>query len=224
MVASRPLLLFASLHGLASAQHTYPSRYTALWNSPWPADCQAGGVPPRWSDYNISTNRNSSFRGQTVATIYKAGNYPMFRGMGPGGACADGDWNCTAATSVFGGLPQLANLTSHLEQLALDVAAILPDPAWSGVANIDWEAWSPEYANNRYNEYWIYVNRSEALVRQQQPAWPASQRASKPRATEWTPSQSVRGGCVQRVELLEFLTVHGGVRVAAAGALARSEI
>ena len=178
-MASRPLLLFASLHGLASAQHTYPSRYTALWNSPWPADCQAGGVPPRWSDYNISTNRNSSFMGQTVATIYKAGNYPMFRGMGPGGACADGDWNCTAATSVFGGLPQLANLTSHLEQLAHDIAAILPDPAWSGVANIDWEAWSPEFANNRYNEYWIYVNRSEALVRQQQPAWPASQVAAE---------------------------------------------
>ena len=168
-----------SLVLVAGAQQTYPDRYRALWNSPWPTECKAGGVPPRWSDYNISTNRNASFMGQTVATIYKAGNYPAFRGMGPGGACADGDWNCTNATSVFGGLPQLTNLTAHLEQLALDIVAILPDPAWSGVANIDWESWSPEFANNRYNEYWIYVNRSEALVQQQQPTWPAPQVAAE---------------------------------------------
>ena len=56
------------------------------------------------------------------------------------------DWNCTApsnCTAQFGGLPQLTNLTAHLAQLTVDIEAILPDPNWAGVANIDWEAWKP---------------------------------------------------------------------------------
>jgi hypothetical protein len=87
------------------------------------------------------------------------------------------DWNCTEpsnCTAVYGGLPQLANLTAHLEQLKTDIEAILPDPDWKGVANIDWEAWKPTWKQNEYNEYWIYINRSIALVQQQHPDWPAA--------------------------------------------------
>eukprot|EP00665_Eupelagonemidae_sp_cell47_P000655 gene655-438_t len=171
--------IVASLLAAVAAQHMYSSRYTALWNSPWPSNCGAGGVQPRWSQWNISTNKNASFLGSVVATIYEAGNFPMFSGMGPGGACADGDWNCTNASAVFGGLPQLTNLSAHLAKLQLDIEEILPDPSWSGVANIDWEAWKPTFAANRYNEYWIYINRSEALVLQQHPSWPSDRVAAE---------------------------------------------
>jgi len=169
----RQWLLIAGLIscGSASAQQKFHSRYEALWNSPWPSSCSSGGTQPDWGSFNISTNQNASFLGETVATIYSAGNYPMFSGMGPGGLCANGDWNCTNATFTYGGLPQLTNLTAHLEKLQIDVEKYLPDEMWSGVANIDWEAWKPTFDANKYNEYWIYVNRSEALVLQQHPTY-----------------------------------------------------
>eukprot|EP01043_Picozoa_sp_COSAG02_P057687 COSAG02_NODE_7047_length_3212_cov_1.654674_1_plen_131_part_00 len=92
------------------------------------------------------------------------------------------DWNCTSpsnCTANFGGLPQLTNLTAHLEQLVTDIEAVLPDPNWTGVANIDWEAWKPEWEQNAYNEYWIYINRSIALVQQQHPDWPLDQQVTQ---------------------------------------------
>jgi hyaluronoglucosaminidase len=155
-------------------------RYVALWNSPWPHSCKTPpSTLPDWERWRIRTNANATFLGQTIATIYSAGHLPRFAGMGPGGRCGDGDWNCTSATSVYGGLPQLVNLTSHLAQLEQDVERDLPDPNWSGVANIDWEAWKPAFAMNRYNEYWIYINRSETLVKQTHPDWPAARVAAQ---------------------------------------------
>ena len=152
--------------GLAAAS----SRYTPLWNSPWPADCApAPAVRPDWARWGIVTNANDTMRGERVTTLYAAGNFPSFSGMGPGGACADGDWNCSQASAKFGGLPQLTNLTAHLAQLRLDIERQLPDEDWSGVASIDWEAWKPIFDGNKYNEYWIFVNRSEELVRRQNP-------------------------------------------------------
>ena len=142
--------------------------YSVLWNSPWPLEC---AVPPPalpdWARYNISTNAKAAFNGATIATLYEdTGLFPTFTGMGPGGACADGDWNCTKATALNGGLPQLVNMSAHLAKVADDIERWLPDPHWSGVANIDYEAWAPDWESNKYLEYWIYVNRSEELVRQ----------------------------------------------------------
>jgi hypothetical protein len=150
-----------------------PGRYAAFWNAPWPTSCAA--LPPKlpdWHKWRISTNKDAAFLGETIACIYRAGNFPHFSGMGPGGACANGDWNCTNATATFDGLPQLTNLSEHLAQLERDILQDFPDPNWSGVANIDWEAWKPAFAANRYNEYWIYINRSQALVQQAHPDWP----------------------------------------------------
>lgn len=39
------------------------------------------------------------------------------------------------------------------------------------VAARSWEAWKPAWKQNKYNEYWIYINRSIALVQQQHPDW-----------------------------------------------------
>ena len=157
------------------AQQMYPSRYTALWNSPYPASCATGGTQPDWNKFNISTNANASFLGATIATLYKAGNLPTFSGMGPKGNCIDGDWNCTNVTSKYGGLPQLTNLSEHLIQLTLDIERQIPDANWNGVANIDWEAWHPNFNSNKYDEYWIYVNKSEEIVLSQHPTWSPEQ-------------------------------------------------
>ena len=157
------------------AQQTYPSRFTALWNSPYPASCASGGTQPDWNQFNISTNANASFLGATIATLYKAGNFPTYAGQGPNGNCIDGDWNCTNVTSKYGGLPQLTNLSAHLIQLTLDIERQIPKADWNGVANIDWEAWHPNFISNKYNEYWIYVNKSEELVLSQHPQWTPEQ-------------------------------------------------
>lgn len=149
-----------------------PGRYTALWGAPWPTEC---AVPPQslpdFAGFRISTNPGDVFRGPVVNCIYDFGLLPYYKGMGPGGNCADGDWNCTKATAMYGGIPQLTNLTAHLLQLKADLEEQLPDPHWSGVASIDWEFWKPTYRANTYNEYWIFINRSEALVQSQHPDW-----------------------------------------------------
>ena len=145
-------------------------RYQVLMDSPWPTQCEVNlkrpqtGLPD-WSEFSMQANPNNSFLGPIVSTIYKAGKYPIFSGMGPG------NWNATNATSKNGGLPQLVNLSAHLTQLRLDIETILPDPNSSGVANIDWEAWKPDFYGNAYNEYWIYINRSIMLVQQEHPDW-----------------------------------------------------
>lgn len=111
----------------------------------------------------------------------EAGNFPHFTGMQATGTAGQ-NWNCTVpdnCTAVYGGLPQLTNLTAHLAQLQTDIETILPDKDWSGVANIDWEAWKPDWKQNTYNEYWIYINRSVALVQQQHPEWPPAKQAAQ---------------------------------------------
>jgi hypothetical protein len=89
---------------------------------------------PDFDHWKIAANPGDAFLGPVVATIYKAGTFPHFTGMRPS------DWNCTSpsnCTAVYGGLPQLANLTAHLEQLEVDIKTILPDSDWSGVASIE---------------------------------------------------------------------------------------
>ena len=140
-------------HRVNAESSATANRYVALWNSPWPLACETPPPKlPEWSRWRIKTNANASFNGDAISTIYKAGLFPTFTGQGPGGACGSGDWNCTAATAINGGLPQLVNMTAHLAALQHDIELLLPDPQWSGVANIDWEAWKPAFASNRYNE------------------------------------------------------------------------
>jgi hypothetical protein len=116
---------------------------------------------PDWKSFGILANPGNAFSGPVIATIYKCGTFPTFRDMSPG------NWNASNATAVYGGLPQLMDLGQHLAQVQTDIKALLPDPDSAGVANIDWEAWKPNFVDNRYNEYWIYINRSIALVQKQ---------------------------------------------------------
>ena len=170
-------LLFLTASATMASAGLVPGRYVSFLNQPWPASCKVGPDPlPDFAKFRISTNGpNATFLGSVCSTIYSFGDFPMYLGMGPGGACADGDWNCTKAHAVFGGLPQLTNLTKHLAKVQADIEQLFPDPEWDGVANVDWEAWKPIYKANRYNEYWIYINRSLTLAEQQHPTYTRAQ-------------------------------------------------
>ena len=159
----------------ARAPTATKSRYEVMLNTEWPTGCVKHLKRPQtdlpdFDHWKIRTNPGDAFSGPVVATLVGAGKFPSFSGMHAG------DWNCTKTncTAYYGGLPQLTNLSAHLEQLEHDLTASIPDPHWSGVAALDWESWKPEWRQNRYNEYWVYVNRSIELVQQRHPSWPVS--------------------------------------------------
>ena len=169
-------------------------RYRVLSNQEWPSCCVRPtpgcvGTPtpknytlsnlPDFTKWRIETNPGLAFDGKVVSTFYGFGLIPGFSGMGPGGLCADGDWNCTNATAINGGLPQLANLTAHLTLVQQDIEATYPDPNWDGIAAIDFESWKPVFSTDAieaqahpyYRQLWIYVNRSIELARQRHPTY-----------------------------------------------------
>ena len=104
--------------------------FEVLWNSPWPSCCgfkaekqllpKADPVP-QFAEFNISVNVrdgrhgstcngtiiNPCFNGPRVVTIYTelTGLYPSFRT----------DPVTHERVAINGGLPQLVNLTAHLE-------------------------------------------------------------------------------------------------------------
>jgi hypothetical protein len=130
-----------------------PSRYQVFSNQQWPSCCirpttGCVGPPtptnvtlanmslPDFKSWRIQTNPGLSFDGSVIATLYSF-DIPRYSGMGPGGACSDGDWNCTNATAINGGIPQLVNMSAHLVQLRLDIESYFPNPLWDGIAVID---------------------------------------------------------------------------------------
>ena len=79
---------------------------------------------------------------------------------------------------VNGGVPQAANLTLHLEELAKAVALRIPDPQWAGLGIMDFEEWVPSYYGNiascgGHNSK--YQNYSRQLVWKKHPSWSAEQ-------------------------------------------------
>lgn len=178
---STPAMLGAVLLGsVARAPAAERHRYEVFMNEPWPAGCRTAchsgpckhwvdGIPD-WTKWGILANPNSTDDGPVVVTQFGkdgvGGKVPRFQGQ------TAGNWNASNATAVFGGLPQLMDMKAHLAQLEVDIVAILPDADSSGVATLDWEAWKPNFRDNGWEEYWIYINRSIALVQQQHPGWP----------------------------------------------------
>ena len=67
---------------------------------------------------------------------------------------------------------KLANVDAHLSQVRKDVEYYVPDPNFTGLAVIDWEAWRPIFERNHYNiGMRIYIQKSEELVRRAHPDW-----------------------------------------------------
>ncbi|XP_071491643.1 hyaluronidase-1-like [Diadema antillarum] len=69
---------------------------------------------------------------------------------------------------INGGLPQLANITAHLEKAAVDLLTAIPDPDFLGIGVIDWEAWLPHKILDPHS---IYREFSIAHVRNLHPDW-----------------------------------------------------
>eukprot|EP01052_Picozoa_sp_SAG31_P022142 SAG31_NODE_1748_length_7363_cov_288.231553_2_plen_259_part_00 len=67
--------------------------------------------------------------------------FPVILGTGP-------PW-CTGPTKcINGGVPQRANVTAQLELIRDNIGIWLPDARWAGFASIDFEFWSPVWAEN----------------------------------------------------------------------------
>ena len=97
-------------------------------------------------------------------------------------------------TEVNGGVPQNGNLTAHLDQLNAQLPMWIPDPEWEGNAVFDFEAWTTVWAQNTNPDNWHgarYQQKSIALVKAANPAWPAAKveaaakEAFETAATEW---------------------------------------
>ena len=77
-----------------------------------------------------------------------------------------GHWPCVDdnGTAINGGIPQLGNLSMHLQQVRLDIAQQLA-VGFDGWAVIDFEVWVPSFdILKMYDGYKPYYNRSIALA------------------------------------------------------------
>lgn len=82
------------------------------------------------SVFDVVANKEQSFQGSNMTIFYREelGTYPYYTPTGE---------------PVFGGLPQNASLVTHLAHTFQDIKAAMPEPDFSGLAVIDWEAWRP---------------------------------------------------------------------------------
>ncbi|XP_062516592.1 hyaluronidase-like [Corticium candelabrum] len=111
------------------------------------------------SSYGIVHNANETWWGEVITTMGKIGLYPFYdRKSG------------TPFRSYNGGIPQLGNLSAHLEQVKIDIRDTIPDGNFRGLGFIDWEEWKPVWERN-WDSRKIYVDKSIELVQQQHPDW-----------------------------------------------------
>ncbi|XP_040102990.1 hyaluronidase-1 [Oryx dammah] len=135
--------------------------FTTIWNANTEWCMKKHGVDVDISIFDVVTNPGQTFRGPNMTIFYSSqlGTYPYYT---------------SAGEPVFGGLPQNASLNVHLAQTFQDILAAMPEPHFSGLAVIDWEAWRPRWAFN-WDTKDIYRQRSRALVQKQHPDWSAPQ-------------------------------------------------
>lgn len=83
-----------------------------------------------------------------------------------------------------GGVPQAANLTAHIEALRQDIVNTIPDPGFSGLAILDWEAWRPLTSENDdglscYTEYSKRLVRAEGGPHAANATWVAEEATAR---------------------------------------------
>lgn len=132
--------------------------FITIWNGDT-SDClKSYGVDVDVSVFDVIANKEQIFQGPNMTIFYswQLGTYPYYTSTGE---------------PVFGGLPQNASLVTHLTHAFQDFKAAIPEPDFSGLAVIDWEAWRPRWAFN-WDSKDIYRQRSMALVQAEHPDWP----------------------------------------------------
>lgn len=137
------------------SSHGILSTYSGVWNSPTKT-CESYGLKFNLFDYDIVQNANDSFNGENITIFYGPGEFP----------------NIDRTTGVYtnGGIPQLGNLSLHLEKLIQDVEELIPDKNFQGLAVLDFEQWRPLFKHN-FDALDIYQKASEELVKKQHPDW-----------------------------------------------------
>lgn len=151
-----------------------PGAFDIVWNGP-SATCQNPALS--LSNFSgIRVNRDQAFTGEEIVCFYSIGAFPSLTATQnatpcwsshvPG--CSWNPWDQITPTSN-GGVPQVANLSLHLEQLTADVENLIPDAAFEGLAVVDWEAWRPLTAEND-DGLSLYTEYSRRLVAAD-PAW-----------------------------------------------------
>ena len=134
---------------------TKDTQYSCVWDSPT-ISCEHYGLNFNLSQFDIVQNPKGTFDGEKITIFYGPGEFPTIDG----------------ATGKYtnGGLPQLGNLSLHLEKLAQDVEELIPDKNFQGFAVLDFEAWRPLFKHN-FDSLDIYQKASEDLVKKEHPDW-----------------------------------------------------
>lgn len=132
--------------------------FITVWNGDTHWCLTEYGVDVDVSVFDVVANKEQSFQGSNMTIFYREelGTYPYYTPTGE---------------PVFGGLPQNASLVTHLAHTFQDIKAAMPEPDFSGLAVIDWEAWRPRWAFN-WDSKDIYRQRSMELVQAEHPDWP----------------------------------------------------
>uniref|UniRef100_A0A669Q0T7 Hyaluronidase n=1 Tax=Phasianus colchicus TaxID=9054 RepID=A0A669Q0T7_PHACC len=134
--------------------------FVTVWNIPSESCAQQYNVTLALEVFDVVANTEEAFTGQDITLFYSSrlGLFPYYTAQGQ---------------PVDGGLPQNASLAAHLQQARRDIEAALPSTTYAGLAVVDWEQWRPLWARD-WGSMNIYRQKSEELVQQQHPLWPAS--------------------------------------------------
>ncbi|NXX49594.1 HYAL1 protein, partial [Tricholaema leucomelas] len=132
--------------------------FVTIWNIPTERCMKMYNVTLNLEIFDVIANDQQSFTGQDITLFYseELGRFPYYTSDG---------------VPVNGGLPQNSSLEAHLLQATQDIKVTLPNPAYNGLAIIDWEKWRPLWIRN-WDSMNIYHQKSEELVWQQHPQWP----------------------------------------------------
>lgn len=109
--------------------------------------------------YGILQNWMDKFRGEEIAILYDPGMFPAL--------LKDPNGNVVARN---GGVPQLGNLTKHLQVFRDHLINQIPDKSFPGVGVIDFESWRPIFRQN-WASLQPYKKLSVEVVRREHPFW-----------------------------------------------------
>nr|XP_047929952.1 hyaluronidase-3 [Anser cygnoides] len=125
--------------------------FAVVWNIPTGRCQHRFGVGLPLADYGIVENRGGHFAGQNITIFYK-NKFGLYPYISPGGVTHNG------------GIPQQVPLRAHLARVADDIRLRL-QPAFRGLAVVDWEEWRPLWAQN-WGAKRIYRVASEEWARE----------------------------------------------------------
>uniref|UniRef100_H2ZNE4 Hyaluronidase n=1 Tax=Ciona savignyi TaxID=51511 RepID=H2ZNE4_CIOSA len=141
------------------------------------------------SSFDIIHNPNEQYVGDNMVIFYAAllGLYPKYDPNG---------------NPVNGGIPQNGNISAHYEKCVVDLEQRMPDPEYSGIAVIDWEAWRPLWERNGWGSGLIYQNNSIAKVKKAHPNWPMHKIVSQAKSEFEKAAKNYMLGTLNLVRLL----------------------